>query len=98
MPRYVLFILISIITFSEELQKFRHLKNMSTQPCCEEKNRIHCTENIFRADPAHMLTNMNTFRIGPIKVQDNELIFMHDSHNDDNVHGLRKTISVTTIS
>jgi len=51
--------------------------------------------NIFRADPADMLTNMNTFRIGPkIMVQDNELIFMHDNHIDDNIQGLRKTISM----
>jgi hypothetical protein len=46
--------------------------------------------NIFRTDPADMLTNMNTFRIGPkIMVQDDELIFMHDNHTDNNVQGLR---------
>ena len=71
---------------------------MSTQPWYEEKNRIDCKANTFRADPADMLTNMITFSIGPIMVQDNELTFMHDNHNDDNVHGLRKTISVFTIS
>jgi hypothetical protein len=55
----------------------------------EEKNRTHCTVTLFRADPADMLTNMNTFRIGPkIMVQDNELIFMHDNHIDDNGHGM----------
>jgi len=64
---------------------------MNTQPWYEEKNRTHCTVNTLRADPADMLTKMNAFRIGPkIMVQNNELIFMHDSHIDDKVHGLRK--------
>jgi len=45
-------------TFSEQLQKFRHSKNTSTQPWYEEKNRTHCTVNTFRADPADMLTNI----------------------------------------
>jgi len=46
-----------------------------------------------------MLTNMNTFRIGPkTMVQDNELIFMHDNHIDDKVQGLRKIISVIKMS
>jgi len=62
---------------------------MTTQTFYEEKNITHCTVNIFRADPADMLTNMNTFRIGQkIMVQDNELIFMHDNHIDDNGHGM----------
>lgn len=77
------------LTFSEQLQKFRHSKSMSIQPWYEDKNRTHCTVNIFRADPADMLTNMNTFRTGPkVMVQDNELIFMHDNHIDDNGHGM----------
>ena len=55
--------------------------------------------NIFRADPADMLTNMNTFKIGPkIMVQDNELIFTYDNHIDDNVQGLRKITSVIKMS
>lgn len=65
----------------------------------KKKNRTHCTLNIFRADPADMLTNMNTFRTGPkIMVQYNELIFTHGNHINDNVHGLRKTISVIKMS
>jgi hypothetical protein len=68
---------------------------MSTQPWYEENNRTYCTVNIFRADPADILANIHAFRIGPkIMVEDNEPIFMHDNHIDDNVHGLRKTISV----
>jgi hypothetical protein len=47
---------------------------MSTQPWYEEKNIRDCKINIFRADPADMLTDTSTFRLGTVTVQETELI------------------------